>query len=377
MSPNKPLRIGIACLPRIGGSGILATSLGRELALRGHEVLVFSPTAPSRFDPHLPGLHFRAVQSGPGGHSFPPSDYAPELAAAILEESRRAPFDALHAHYGFPHARGIVLAAAQMPEHRPILATTLHGSDVARLAREPVHRLALDACDVVTTVSAWQRREAIAQLRPGRPIEVIPNFFTPAPATRSRAEVRAELGLREDEFLAVHMSNVRPVKRIDLLLRMLRQTRPGIRLLLMAGGDFSPYAHLVQELGLEDRVILRFDVARVEDLLPAADCGLSTSEQESFGLSILETQFHGLPVLAFAVGGIPGVVADARQLLPFGDVDGMAARLEQWADDAALARTLGEKAKAHVEAHFTADQVVPDYERCYRPVADARAASAA
>lgn len=366
---SRPLRLGLVCLPRIGGSGILATMLGGELARRGHEVVVFSPAAPSRFDPNLPGLTFREVATGADGRAFPPADYAEELAAAIAAEGAVRRFDALHAHYAFPHARGIVLAAERLRGPRPHLVVTLHGSDVERLAREPRHRAALDACDTVTTVSDFLRGEIVARLGFDRPVEVIPNFFTPTFPRHTRAEVRAELGLTEAEFLAVHMSNVRPVKRIDLLLQTLARTGPHIRLLLMAGGDFAPYEHLLTDLGVAERVFLRRDVKRVEDWLVGADCGLYTSEQESFGLSILETQVHACPVLAYRVGGIPGVVPDPARLVPFGDVAAMAAQLEELAADRALTRRLGQRAEQYSLSHFTADRVVPDYERCYRRLA--------
>ncbi|MBS0659203.1 MAG: glycosyltransferase [Verrucomicrobia bacterium] len=368
MSPidPAPLRLGLVCLPRIGGSGILATMLGGELARRGHEVVVFSPAAPSRFDPSVPGLTFREIATGPGGRSFPPTDYTEELADAILAESAVRGFDALHAHYAYPHARGIVRAAERLPGPRPQLITTLHGSDVARLTTEPRHRAALDACDRITTVSDFLRREIETRLHVAGPIDVIPNFFTPTYPRHTRDEVRAELGLGESEFLAVHMSNVRPVKRIDLLLQTLARTGPHIRLLLMAGGDFSPYEPLLREYGVADRVFLRRDVKRVEDWLVGADCGIYTSEQESFGLSILETQVHACPVLAYRVGGIPDVVPDPSRLVPFGDVGAMAAQLEELAADRALARRLGERAERHALSHFTADRVVPDYVRCYR-----------
>lgn len=379
MSPNNagPLRIGIACLPRIGGSGILATMLGGELARRGHEVVVFSPAAPSRFEPDVPGLTFREVATGPGGRDFPPTDYAEELADAIAAEAGPQGFDVLNAHYAFPHARGILLAAERLSGPRPNLVVTLHGSDVARLTQEPVHRLALDECDAVTTVSDFLRREIASQLQLGRAIDVIPNFFTPTFPRHTRAEVRAELGLTEDDFLAVHMSNVRPVKRIDLLLQTIAQTGPHIRLLLMAGGDFSPYADLIGQLGLESRVFLRRDVRRVEDWLIGADCGIYTSEQESFGLSILETQVHACPVLAYRVGGIPGVVPDPSRLVPFGDTAAMAAQLEELAADRPLTRRLGRRAEEHALAHFSADRVVPDYEQCYRRRVGVPATSAA
>ncbi len=161
-----------------------------------------------------------------------------------------------------------------------------------------------------------------------RPIEVIPNFFTPNKPKRSREEVRRELGIT-DEFLVLHMSSLRPVKRIDLLLRTIAMSknRARLRLFILAGGPFDPYETLLDQLGLRDCVILRQNTAVVDEYLQAADAGLYTSEYESFGLSILETMLYGKPVVAFHVGGIPEVLGESYPLCPFGDVSAAAAAL--------------------------------------------------
>jgi L-malate glycosyltransferase len=168
----------------------------------------------------------------------------------------------------------------------------------------------------------------------------------------------------------VHMSNLRPTKRIDLLLRVIAATahRDRIRLLILAGGPFSPFEAVRAELGLHDNVIVKEDAAVVEDFLPAADAGLYTSENESFGLSILETLFFGKPVVAFGIGGIAEVVGDAACLHPFGDVDGMAATLDALIDSPEDARQLGDRGRARAEARFTAANIVPRYEALYRQV---------
>ena len=165
--------------------------------------------------------------------------------------------------------------------------------------------------DAVTagSESLRQQTEETFQLR--EQIQIIPNFFRPTAPTKSREEVRRDLGI-SDEFLVVHMSNLRPVKRIDLLLQVIARTsnRDRTRLLILAGGPFAPYESLLDELGLRGHVIVREDAAVVENYLPAADAGLYTSENESFGLSILETLFFGKPVVAFRIGALPEIVED-------------------------------------------------------------------
>src|SRR5204863_4301150 len=178
-----------------------------------------------------------------------------------------------------------------------------------------------------------------------------------------------ELGI-SDEFLVLHMSNLRPVKRIDLLLRAIASTsnRDRIRLLILAGGPFAPYESLVDELRLRGRVIVREDAAAVENYLTAADAGLYTSENESFGLSILETLFFGKPVIAFRIGGIPEVVGNAGLLHDFGDVEGMMKSLNHLIESPEIAAKLGPRGREPAEELFTADRVVPQYEALYRRV---------
>jgi glycosyltransferase involved in cell wall biosynthesis len=202
---------------------------------------------------------------------------------------------------------------------------------------------------------------------------VIPNFFTPNKPKRSREEVRRDLGL-VDKFLVLHMSNLRPVKRIDLLLRTIAasKNRTRLRLLILAGGPFDSYEPLLDEFGVRDSVIVRENTAVVEEYLEAADAGLYTSEYESFGLGILETAFYGKPVVAFRVGGIPEVIGDSSSLYPFGDVTAAAAALDALVESPDLARELGGQSRARVMERFSADRVVPRYEALYRRIINRR-----
>jgi glycosyltransferase involved in cell wall biosynthesis len=170
------------------------------------------------------------------------------------------------------------------------------------------------------------------------------------------------------------MSNLRPVKRIDLLLRTIAasKNRARLRLLILAGGSFVPYEALLDELKLRNSVIVRQNAASVEEYLEAADAGLYTSEYESFGLGILETIFYGKPVVAFRVGGVPEVIGDAAPLYPFGDVTAAAAGLDALIESPNLARELGEQSRARVLERFTADRILPQYEALYRRVVAAR-----
>jgi len=374
---SRPLKLGITCFPLIGGSGILATALGTELAARGHTVHFFSYAKPVRLDLLTPRIHFHRVEVGQSS-LFPCPDYTLPLAVKMAEIGRLNELDVFHVHYAVPHATAAFLASEMIGESAPKIVTTLHGTDTTLLGPNPQYRAAIEHAllhsDAVTTVSNSLRQQTEQTFRLREQVQVIPNFFTPATPTRRRAEVRRELGI-SDEFLVVHMSNLRPVKRIDLLLQVMARAsnRDRIRLLILAGGPFAPYEPLLDELGLRGRVIVREDAAAVENYLPAADAGLYTSDNESFGLSILETLFFGKPVVAFHIGGIPEVVGDAAYLHEFGDIAAMASSLDTLVESPDLARQLGEKGRARAQKYFTAANVVPQYEAVYREVMSKRA----
>jgi glycosyltransferase involved in cell wall biosynthesis len=173
-----------------------------------------------------------------------------------------------------------------------------------------------------------------------------------------------------DKFLLLHMSNLRPVKRVDLLLRTIAKSknRERLRLFILAGSPFDPYEALLDELGLRDCVIVHRNTTLVDEYLEAADAGLYTSEYESFGLSILETVLYGKPVVAFRVGGIPEVIGDSSPLYPFGDLSAAAAALDALIESPNLARQLGERSRNRALERFSADRIVPQYEALYRRV---------
>src|ERR1700742_726269 len=369
---SGPLKIGIACFPLIGGSGILATALGSELARRGHEVYLFSYALPVRLDLPQEGLHFHRIEFADNA-LFPCPDYTLPLAVKMAEVARSQHLDLFHVHYAVPHALAACLASQIVGPSAPRIVTTLHGSDTTLLGQDPDYRTAIEHAlvhsDAVTAVSENLRNQTQEIFCLKRAIDVIPNFFTPNKPKRSREEVRLDLGV-SDKFLVLHMSNLRPVKRIDLLLRTIAmsESRSRIRLLVLAGGPFEPYEPLLDELGIRDIVIVRQNMAVVEEYLEAADAGLYTSEYESFGLGILETVFHGKPVVAFRVGGIPEVLGASYPLYPFGDITAAAAALDGLVQDPNLARELGEQSGARVREMFSADRVVPQYEALYRRI---------
>jgi L-malate glycosyltransferase len=368
------MKIGITCYPSVGGSGILATGLGEELARRGHDVHFFSYERPFRLPENTPRLHFHPVVINEY-QLFKYPDYTLPLSVRMAEVSRDHGLDVLHVHYAVPHATAAILARSMLPpEDQPRVVTTLHGTDSTLLGSDPgygpaIHH-ALTCSDAVTVVSAYLKQETERVLGFGGPMETIHNFFSPRPARRSRDAVRAELGLK-DEVLILHSSNLRPLKRIDLLLETIARLRPreSFKLVLLAGGSFAPFVDQVRRLGVEDRVIVRENVSDIEDYLQAADVGLFTSESESFCLSILEAMYFSCPSVARKVGGIPEVVGnDAGLLVASDSADELARAVEALIQNPERRIAMGRVAQDRARRLFSADAIVPRYESLYRRV---------
>lgn len=373
MSPN-PLKIGITCYPSVGGSGILATALGEELARRGHQVHFISYERPFRLAHDSPRIHFHPVEvSAYGLFKYP--DYTLPLSVKMAEVSREHKLDILHVHYAVPHATAAILARSMLqPPEQPRVVTTLHGTDTTLLAHDPNYgpaiRHALGHSDAITAVSKYLRAETQRLLGADLGIEVIHNFFVPRPPARPRHEVRRELGVRDDQALLIHSSNLRPIKRIDLLLQCAALIRPrqSFKLLILAGEKWAPFEAQARRLGLEDRIVVREKVQDVEEYVAASDLGLVTSDSESFCLSILEAMFLARTSVSTRVGGIPEVIDEGRTglLAPQGDARALALCASELIGDAGRRQAMGQAARLVARERFSADAIVPQYEALYR-----------
>lgn len=375
MKDGRPLKIGITCYPTVGGSGVLASALGEDLARRGHEVHFISYERPFRLPANLPRLHFHPVVIN-DYELFKYPDYTLPLSVRMAEVSRDFQLDVLHVHYAVPHATAAILARDMLPpEQQPCVVTTLHGTDTTLLGLDPGYgpaiRHALNCSDAVTNVSEYLRKATQRVIGFEGPMEVIHNFYTARPPRRTPEEVRRELGLGS-EFLIFHSSNLRALKRIDLLLETAALIRPreAFKLLILAGGNFAPFVPEVQRLGLEDRIIVREKVNDIEDYLQIADLGLFVSDTESFCLGILEAMCFACPSVATRVGGIPEVIEDnvTGIMAPAGDARALANAVEKMIREPANRAVQGRTAQQRAQNHFSAEVIVPQYEALYRKV---------
>src|SRR5436190_8481663 len=337
------LSIGITCYPSIGGSGIVASQLGSELARLGHRVHFISYEPPFRLDRKQRNVTFHQVELNEY-KLFKYPDYTLPLAVKMVEVADKHRLDILHVHYAVPHATAALLAtqiARDQMQHAPHVITTLHGTDITLLARDrslgPIIKYSIESSCGVTAVSRSLKKETIQVLKTRKPIEVIYNFYRPKPPRKGRAEVRRSVGIRESDFLLIHLSNLRPVKRVEDILAVVAELKHqrNVKLLVLAGDSFAPFRPLVKRLEIESRVIVKENVLDIENYLHAADAGLYASEKESFGMGVLETMSFGKPVVATRVGGVAEIVQDKRTgfLARLGDVKAMAAAVERLASD--------------------------------------------
>lgn len=374
------MRIGITCYPTLGGSGVVATELGKLLAERGHEVHFITSSVPFRLGRFMKNVYVHEVEVVQYDvFRHPPYDLA--LAARMAQVARLVGLDLLHVHYAVPHAISAYLAK-QMVGPALKVVTTLHGTDITVLGYDQtmkcVIRFGIEQSDAVTAVSDSLVEETRRLLNVDKPIRRIYNFVdTRVYDRRDASDLRREWAPRGEAVL-IHISNFRPVKRpVDVVevFARIRRTLPA-KLVLIGEGPQLP---LVQERlaaeNLHRDVLFLGRQADVAPLLSAADLLLLPSEKESFGLVALEAMACGVPVIATRTGGLPEVVVDGECgfLSPVGDVAKMAADALTLLTDRALYARFSAYARRWAREHFSAERICDEYEALYREVAEASA----
>ena len=379
------MNIGIVCYASVGGSGIVATELAKALADRGHQVRLISTEMPFRVAEYHVGLAFHAVHT-PGYPLLREPQYLLSLANKIVQVSREHELDIIHAHYAIPHAAAAYLARQILANGPggakvPRVITTLHGTDVTLICSDSSYSetaaFCIDQSDGVTAVSESLRDDTYRQLPVRAEIKVIPNFLDCGIHRRVLdPRLRARFTNGDDQVrLVIHVSNFRPVKRIetvvDVFVRICRQVP--CRLLLVGDGpDLDKAGRRARELGVADGVEQLGEQEQVVPLLSVADLFLLPSAQESFGLAALEAMACQLPVVASRVGGLPEVIADGVTgfLHPPDDVAGMAASGVALLTDNELHQSITRAALSAVLERFCANVIVPQYETFYSQVID-------
>jgi N-acetyl-alpha-D-glucosaminyl L-malate synthase BshA len=367
------VNIGITCYPTVGGSGAVATELGKQLARRGHSVHFVSYRLPFRLDELTGNIYFHEVDiTSYSLFEYPPHELA--LAAKMAEVSRENRLDVLHVHYAIPHAIAGFLAQQMLGKDAPKLVTTLHGTDITLVGQDrsffEITRFGILRSDGVSAVSDFLKKMTVDEFDVDRRIDVIHNFVDfSLYERRATARERAAFAPGGEKVL-LHVSNFRPVKRVldvvRILERVVREV-PAVLLMVGEGPERASAQALARRLGVHDRVKFLGRHDRIEEIMSLADVFLLPSELESFGLSALEAMAAGVPVVGSDAGGLPEVVKHAETgfLLPVGDIEGMAARTIEILKDDEHRRCLGQAARARAASLFNADRIVTQYERLY------------
>lgn len=369
------MRVAMVCYASLGGSGVVATELARALALGGHDVHLISRARPFRWREGVPGLTFHPV-TVPSYPLFREPQYLLALANTIARVTEEQHLDIVHAHYAVPHATAAYLARQMLSAgRRPRTVTTLHGTDITLVGSDRsyarVVAFSIEQSDVVTAVSRSLKTDTIAALGVRHPIDVIPNFLD-CMHYRRRPDLarRAALGLDDGVPLIVHMSNFRPVKRVDVVLEVFRRVRREVpaRLLLIGDGPDRPaIERRVHEYGLASEVRFIGEAPDPVRWLAIADVFLLPSSQESFGLAALEAMACEVPVIASDVGGLPEIVESGvtGYVCAPDAIHDMTDRCVELVRDERRRRTMGRTAAARVRGAYCTAAVVPLYEQAY------------
>ena len=371
---HKSLKIGLVCYPTFGGSGIVATELGKALAEKGHEIHFITYSKPVRMDWFTKNMYYHEVSVS----DYPLFEYAPYellLSSKLVDVAINQKLDILHVHYAIPHASA-AFSAQQILKTRNIdlpFITTLHGTDITLLGKDksfqPVIEFAINQSDAVTAVSESLKEDTYQFFDIKKNIEVIPNFIDPSLYRFAEdIELRAQFA-EKDEVIITHISNFRKVKRVDDVIRIFEGVQQHLSAKLLMVGD-GPELHqvknLARKLGISDKVFFLGKSKRIEQITSISDVFLLPSETESFGLVALEAMASGVAVVSSNVGGLPEVNKDGVTgfLNDVGDIEGMIASVLTILKDKDTLARFKTNALEHSQ-NFELDKIVPVYENLY------------
>lgn len=368
------LKIGITCYPTVGGSGVVATELGKLLAEKGHEIHFITSSIPFRLGKFYPNIFFHEVEVNQYSvFQYPPYDLA--LASKMAEVAKREKLDLLHVHYAVPHAVCAVLAKQMLDDNIKIV-TTLHGTDITVLGYDPslseMIKFGIEKSDAVTAVSYQLKKDTEQLLKTRKEIIPVHNFVDERIYYRrdNNSELKQTYGIQEDEKVIVHISNFRPVKRIQDVIKafsLIRKEMPSKLLLIGNGPELTVACELVREHNIEDDVLFLGKQENVGELFSICDLKLLLSEKESFGLVLLEAMACGVPVIGTRIGGIPEVIVDGETgyMVEVGDTDSVADKAISLLKNDERYNRFRENSVQHVRENFLSEKIVSEYEEIY------------
>jgi N-acetyl-alpha-D-glucosaminyl L-malate synthase BshA len=378
------MKIGITCYPTYGGSGVVATELGIELAARGHEIHFISYAMPIRLSGHSERIYFHEVEVT----TYPLFDHAPytlALATKMREVSETAGLDLLHVHYAVPHSVSALLARQMAAPRKLPFVTTLHGTDITLVGNDrsylPITRFAIEQSDGVTAISNYLRERTIREFEIKRPIETIPNFVNCDYYKRSDdPELRAKWAPNGEPIL-MHLSNFRPVKRVTDAVEafaLVREKMPAKLVMVGDGPDRGAAEYIVRKKRLSNDVHFLGKQDQIQEKLGLADILLLLSDEESFGLAALEAMACEVPVVATRVGGVPEVVTNGVDgfLVEPRDVNAAAKAALDILAQPDRGRAMGQMARKNARRCYCANDIIPKYEAYYERVLESVGATA-
>ncbi len=367
------MNIAIICYPTHGGSGVIATELGVGLAQKGHQIHFISYSSPFRLRGFQENVFYHEVDvSAYPLFKYPPYDLS--LATKIIEVSKEYSLNVVHAHYAIPHATSAYLAKQMMRGNGPKIVTTLHGTDITLVGKDPTFyqavKFSIEESDGVTAVSNYLRDKSIKEFQLSKPIQTIHNFVDTDRFSGRVERCNKDTFAPKGEKLLLHASNFRTVKRLTDTIEILARVREKIpaKLLLIGEGPERPNAHeLAVKLGMHDHVIFLGTQDYIENLLGCADLFLLPSSEESFGLAALEAMSCQTPVVGSNIGGIPEVVQDGETgfLHPVGDIEHMVESVLTLLNDSVKLEQFARASRQRAKHLFSDDKIIPQYEQFY------------
>ncbi|MGG7617960.1 N-acetyl-alpha-D-glucosaminyl L-malate synthase BshA [Bacillus coreaensis] len=371
---NKKMKIGITCYPTVGGSGVIATELGKMLAENGHEIHFISSSLPFRLNRMYHNVYYHQVEVNQYSvFQYPPYDIA--LASKMAEVINREELDLLHVHYAIPHAVCAILAK-QMSGRDVKIVTTLHGTDITVLGYDPsltdAIRFGIEKSDIVTAVSKSLISQTYDLINPDKTIETVYNFIDERVYNRSdSSHLKDEYRILPEEKIIIHVSNFRPVKRVQDVVRTFEKITKEIpaKLLLVGDGpEMTVVCKLVKKLNIADKVLFLGKQDSVEELYSISDLMLLLSEKESFGLVALEAMACGVPCIGTNVGGIPEVIDHGQSgfICELGDIEDMSDKAIDLLRNSVKHQRFREASVKLVREKFQATTIVKQYEDLYK-----------